>query len=106
MGAAQTAWANMPREVYAALLQGLAASEPPSAADLAGVGCPALILALPGDPEHPLEAAEELQGLLPNAELAVATDVHEARESWGRMIGAFLKKAWMSEFMEKRIMPQ
>lgn len=114
---------TMAVEAYAAALHGSVLSEPPGkelrvlqekrqsmAADAYGVPltlqCPVLILAVPGDPGHSVEAAEQLAALLPGAELEVAADMQEACSVWAKRIGAFMKKAWMKEFLTKRVMPQ
>ncbi|CAK0884864.1 unnamed protein product, partial [Prorocentrum cordatum] len=110
--------------VLAAALRGHAASQPLGsalgalgesrqsgmAADAYGVpqefSCPVLLLAVRDDPACPLAAVERLAGLLPGAEVAVAADFAEARRSWGQLIDKFLRKAWMKEFLTKRVMPQ
>jgi len=113
----------MPAEAYAAALRGHAASRAPGeeleslgkaqhamAGDAYGVPltlqCPVLVLAVPGDADHPVEAAEALAKRLPGAELAVAATLKEAHDNWARQINAFLRKAWMKEFLTKRVMPQ
>ncbi|CAE7525796.1 unnamed protein product [Symbiodinium natans] len=57
------------------LKENLAKAPSTMAADAYGVpltpGCPVLLLAVAGDAEHPVEAAEELAAALPNAELEV-----------------------------------
>eukprot|EP00927_Polykrikos_kofoidii_P074798 TRINITY_DN70827_c0_g1_i1.p1 TRINITY_DN70827_c0_g1~~TRINITY_DN70827_c0_g1_i1.p1 ORF type:complete len:392 (+),score=56.21 TRINITY_DN70827_c0_g1_i1:90-1265(+) len=70
--------------------------------------CPVLVLGLAsdGDVEHSVEAAEMLAARLPKCELVIARDVRQAREEWAGVISAFLRKAWMSEFLTKRVMPQ
>ncbi|CAK9028491.1 unnamed protein product [Durusdinium trenchii] len=118
----------MDEDAFAAALRGYAASEqlgkelairfkeglvnsPLSmAADAYGVpltpGCPVLLLAVNGDDHHPVEAAEELAKLLPNAELEVADNLQHAKSTWATRISSFLRKAWMKEFLTKRVMPQ
>lgn len=112
----------MGADVYAACLHGHASSQPPEmlaalrekqnapmAADAYGqpmtLQCPVLLLAVPGDPDHPVEAAEQLAEVL-DAELMVATDLEQARKHWAQRIHAFLRKAWMKEFLTNRVMPQ
>lgn len=68
--------------------------------------CPTLILAMPGDAGHSVAAAEALASLLPGSELVVAAGPEEAHKEWATRIAAFLKKAWMKEFLSKRVMPQ
>jgi len=68
--------------------------------------CPVLILAVQGDPEGDLLAAQQLAVALQDAELDVASDGAEAARTWPGKISAFLRKAWMKEFLAKRVMPQ
>jgi len=116
----------IPTEVYAAALRGYKQSlDPPGgkflqtichqrkeamADDAYGVPltkqCQVLLLAVPGDSNHPVEAAEQLAETLPGSECIVAKSIQEARENWPRQIAAFLKRAWMKEFLAKRTMPQ
>lgn len=114
-------------KVLAAAIRGHASSQPPGremvqrlaqkgqkqqsmAADAYGVplnpGCPVLLLAVAGDSQHPVDAAEELLSLLPGSELDVAPSLEHAHSSWAKRIDAFLRKAWMKEFLTKRVMPQ
>lgn len=115
---------SMDAGAFAAALRGHAASKAPGkelqalnqarsvgmADDAYGVPltlqCPVLILAMPSDPEHPVEAAEELAAVLPDAELVVSADAGEAMQAWPERINIFLRKAWMKEFLTKRVMPQ
>lgn len=113
-------------EVYAAALRGHAASVAPGdevkalqkerhvgmAADAYGVPltltCPVLVLGVQGcgDAEYGAEAAEKVAARLPDATLIVAKDMAEARSTWAKEISEFLRKAWMKEFLTKRVMPQ
>jgi len=66
-----------------------------SAADLAAVDVPVLVLAQTDDPVHPVEVAEELVGQLPNARLEVS-DVPwlwGARDRTREVVGGFLSPA-------------
>lgn len=90
--------------------EGLAKSAPSMAADAYGVplspGCPVLILAVAADEHHPVKAAEELARMLPDSELEVANSLEHAKSTWAARINNFLHKAWMKEFLSKRVMPQ
>eukprot|EP00929_Paragymnodinium_shiwhaense_P118816 TRINITY_DN9071_c0_g1_i1.p1 TRINITY_DN9071_c0_g1~~TRINITY_DN9071_c0_g1_i1.p1 ORF type:complete len:210 (-),score=47.18 TRINITY_DN9071_c0_g1_i1:219-848(-) len=110
--------------VLAAALRGYAASELSAkhleslrgerqvdmAADAYGVPvtlrCPVLILAVEADAAHPVKAAEALSDLLQGSKLVVAADTKAARKDWPATINAFLRQAWMQEFLTKRVMPQ
>eukprot|EP00928_Gymnodinium_smaydae_P036654 TRINITY_DN25597_c0_g1_i2.p1 TRINITY_DN25597_c0_g1~~TRINITY_DN25597_c0_g1_i2.p1 ORF type:complete len:332 (+),score=99.27 TRINITY_DN25597_c0_g1_i2:109-1104(+) len=76
---------------YAAALRGLAASDVPADDALRALRIPALILAVPGDAEHPVEAAEDLAAMIPGAELEVAQSLSDLRENWGPRIARFLE---------------
>jgi len=110
-------------EVYAAVVRGHATSSPlgkevealgQTRHDMAGdaygvpmtLQCPVLLLAVKDDAQRSLEVAQELAALLPNATVEVAANLEEAQQSWGKSIAAFLRKAWMKEFLTKRVMPQ
>jgi len=69
-----------PRAVAAAM-RGAADSDLPAPEALSRVEAPALILAWPGDPMHPVSTAKRLAKLLPDAELRVARSWHEV-EGW------------------------
>eukprot|EP00933_Yihiella_yeosuensis_P068073 TRINITY_DN7334_c0_g2_i1.p1 TRINITY_DN7334_c0_g2~~TRINITY_DN7334_c0_g2_i1.p1 ORF type:complete len:303 (+),score=60.78 TRINITY_DN7334_c0_g2_i1:230-1138(+) len=75
-------WASMDPSVYIAALRGLAASELPNDSELRNLKIPTLILAVPGDAEHPVEAAEDLAMMLPEARLVVSRSLAEAKETW------------------------
>ena len=51
----------------------------PPRAQVAALTVPALVVAIPDDPAHPLAAAEELVAALPNAELLVVRTIDEVR---------------------------
>lgn len=68
-------------QLLPALLRGAAASDLPPPDQLRRLHVPALILAWPDDPGHPLSTAERLAELLPNARLVVATQFRDVA-SW------------------------
>jgi pimeloyl-ACP methyl ester carboxylesterase len=78
-----------PRSVAAAL-RGAAASDLPDPAALRALRVPALVLAWPGDPSHPLSTAKRLAELLPKAELHVGRTRDDLR-LWPERIRAFLE---------------
>lgn len=110
---------SLSAEVFAAALRGHVASTLPgqeqvaamqeertvTADDVYGVPitsrCPVLVLALAEN-----EAARRLAERLPRSELLLAESAEVAREAWPKEIGEFLKRAWMTEFLTKRVMPQ
>lgn len=75
--------------VLSNLLRGAAASDLPSTQELASITSPALILAWPGDPGHPMSVAENIAATLKNAELRVASDLRDVA-NWSRAMGSFL----------------
>jgi 3-oxoadipate enol-lactonase len=75
----------------ALIMRGATVANLPDRADIAALHVPALILAWTGDPIHPLETAEELQSLLPEAELHVASSPSDLR-SWTDLTGGFLRR--------------
>lgn len=114
---------SMPLEVFATALRGHAASQLPQglevlatkrsmpmAAEAYGVPitlqCPVLVLAVEADIEHSLQAAERLAAALPDAELEVASSLEDARAAWPAKMADFMRRAWMKEFLTKRVMPQ
>lgn len=114
---------NFSADIYAAALRGhasvaqmggdvksLGQSRHAMADDAYGVPltlqCPILILAVPGDSEHSVEAAQELASLLPGTQLEIAESLQDAHRKWANSINAFLRKCWMKEFLGKRVMPQ
>ena len=71
------------------LLRGAAASDLPSAGELAKLDLPTLLLPIRDDPGHPLSTAERLATLLRGSELHVLRDVSElanARDAVARFI--------------------
>lgn len=83
-------WRNMGVEAYTAALRGLADSVLPADDDLRTLQIPALIFAVEGDVEHPVEAAEDLASLLPRSKLVVARSMEEARDTWPPLLRDFL----------------
>mmetsp|Transcript_49076 Transcript_49076/g.105612 ORF Transcript_49076/g.105612 Transcript_49076/m.105612 type:complete len:337 (+) Transcript_49076:65-1075(+) len=70
------------------------------------LSCPVQIFGLEDDPELDRIAAQELSELLPDASISWAASGEEALEEWPKVIASFLRKAWLKEFMQKRVMPQ
>eukprot|EP00929_Paragymnodinium_shiwhaense_P090396 TRINITY_DN50584_c0_g1_i1.p1 TRINITY_DN50584_c0_g1~~TRINITY_DN50584_c0_g1_i1.p1 ORF type:complete len:334 (+),score=75.72 TRINITY_DN50584_c0_g1_i1:71-1003(+) len=83
-------WRQLGASRYAMALRGLAASEFPSDQELQRLTVPTLILAVSGDDEHPLEAAEDFAAMLPKAQLDVARSMEDARTRWGKRIADFI----------------
>ncbi|MGW7457346.1 alpha/beta fold hydrolase [Streptomyces sp. NPDC054797] len=75
--------------VLPAVLRGLAQSDLPSPAELAGLRLPALILAWVDDPGHPLSTARTLADALPRAQLHVSATRADIR-TWGQRAAEFL----------------
>lgn len=59
---------------YAQIYNGGAASDLPLREQIAGIRVPTLIAALPEDENHPLDIAQELNGLITNSRLEVISD--------------------------------
>jgi 3-oxoadipate enol-lactonase len=70
-----------------ALFRGAAASDLPSAEDVARITVPTTILAWTDDPAHPLSTAEALLALLPSATLEVAATRADL-ETWPAILSA------------------
>jgi pimeloyl-ACP methyl ester carboxylesterase len=81
--------AHADRRAVAMALRGAASSDLPTRTALRSVDVPALILAWPGDPTHPVSSAEQLATLLPNAQLHVASPRAGIRE-WQAAVVRFL----------------
>ncbi|MET9962240.1 alpha/beta hydrolase [Streptomyces sp. NPDC006326] len=77
--------------VLPSVLRGLALSDLPPPATLAGLHRPALVLAWTGDPGHPLSTAQALAAALPSAQLHVSRSRADVR-TWGQRIAAFLSR--------------
>jgi pimeloyl-ACP methyl ester carboxylesterase len=73
----------------ARVMRGAALADMPERAAVATIGAPVLILAWTGDPIHPESTARELAGLMPQAELHVASTRDELN-SWSDRVAQFL----------------
>lgn len=73
----------------AVIFAGAAKSDLPSPGEIAGLGCPTLILAWEGDDGHPLSTAQRLHDLLAGSDLRVAGSMADVR-GWGSAVRAFL----------------
>jgi 3-oxoadipate enol-lactonase len=73
----------------ARIFRGAATADLPSPEQIAAITAPALILAWTGDPGHPMETAEQLVELLPDAELHAASTLDQLR-SWTDLTIDFL----------------
>ena len=73
------------------LLRGAALTDLPSESELAGLNMPALILAWSDDQTHPLQTAETLARLLPNAQLHVDRSNEEVL-LWPQLIRDFVSQ--------------
>lgn len=76
----------------AAALRGASASDYPPAEALARLAVPAAIFAWPGDPIHPLETAQRLASLLPDAEIHVAEDLSSVGR-WPDRVRSLLERS-------------
>lgn len=81
-----------PERVLPSVLRGLARSDLPPPAKLAGLRMPVLILAWVDDPGHPLSTARTLAEALPGADLHVSQTRADVR-TWGERIAGFLVAA-------------
>lgn len=73
----------------ARVVRGAATADFPARADVAALSMPVLILAWRGDAVHPVSSAEELAGLLPHAQVHVASTWGEV-EGWTARIDTFV----------------
>ncbi len=80
-----------PRDAEVAF-KGAALSDLPSPERCAGLRMPTLILAWRNDPAHPVEVAQRLAEVMPNARLEIAESEREVR-GWPDAVGNFLGKA-------------
>ncbi|MET9323513.1 alpha/beta hydrolase [Streptomyces sp. NPDC003038] len=80
-----------PERVLPSLLRGLARSDLPPPAEIAALRRPALILAWPDDPGHPLSTAATLAESLPDAELHVSRTRADIL-TWGERIARFVTR--------------
>lgn len=81
---------RLDRDVVPHILRGAAGSDLPAKDMLAQLAMPALILAWKGDSGHPLDTANELARLLPNADLHVAANADDVRR-WPDLVVDFLR---------------
>lgn len=79
------------RRGAAAALRGASRSDLPPPAELAAIDVPALVLAWTGDRSHPLSTAEELDRLLPGAELHIASTADDVAR-WPDLVLDLLKR--------------
>ena len=77
-------------ELLPTVFRGAALSDFPSAAEIAGIRQPVLILAWAGDPGHPVSTSEKLVALLPQAELHIAQSPADVAE-WVSLAERFLR---------------
>jgi len=73
-------------ERLATVFRGAAHADLPPREAIAALRVPALILAWTGDPGHPVSTAEALAGLLPGAELHLASTWDDVRSWTGRIV--------------------
>ena len=81
-----------PGQAYHHVLRGSAYSDLPSEDDRSfycKIKCPVLILAIKGDPVHPLSTSYKLWRLLPTATLHVVNDFDTANKQWPHIIRNF-----------------
>jgi 3-oxoadipate enol-lactonase len=81
--------ASMDPSSLPSVLRGAAESDLPQPQELARITVPALILAWDRDPGHPLSTARELDRVLPDSELHIATSVDDL-PSWTGLVREFL----------------
>jgi pimeloyl-ACP methyl ester carboxylesterase len=92
--------ANANPKGISAAMRGAAMSDLPPLEELAQLTMPALILAWPDDPVHPLTTATSLANALPNAQLHVSTNDEEP-ENWSQFVRRFVEvkeQAWADSF--------
>lgn len=73
-----------------AAFRGAAVTDLPTREEVARLDLPVLLLAWPQDASHPLEVAEELATLLPDARLEVAHSPAEVA-AWPQVVGDFVR---------------
>lgn len=73
----------------AQVFRGAATADLPARDAIAGIECPAAILAWTGDPGHPASTAEELHRLLPNSTLHLSSTADEL-ETWPTLVRSFI----------------
>lgn len=77
-------------QAYARVMRGAAHGNLPTRPEVARITVPALILAWTGDPVHPASVAQELAGLMPRAQLHIASTATELA-TWTSLINEFIK---------------
>ena len=70
-------------------LRGATRAQLPDREQIAKITCPTLILAWTGDAVHPIETADVLAGLLPQANQSTASTAHDLGE-WSRLVAEFI----------------
>ena len=75
--------------VYAGIMRGAAYAQLPSRDEVAAISVPTLILAWTGDPGHPVSTADELDRLIPETELHLASTA-DAMATWSGRIADFV----------------
>ena len=73
----------------ARIFRGAATADLPSPEQIAAITVPTLILAWTGDPGHPMDTAERLVELLPDAQLHAASTLDQLR-SWTDLMTDFI----------------
>ncbi len=73
----------------AQVFRGAATADLPDRDAIAAIACPSLILAWTGDPGHPASTAEELDRLLPDAALHLASTAADLA-GWPELVAAFV----------------
>lgn len=70
-------------------MRGATHAQLPDREQIAMITCPTLILAWTGDPVHPIATAEQLGGLLPHADVRIAS-TGEDLTTWGDRVSRFV----------------
>lgn len=83
-------WRPIGRKALSTIFTGAALADLPPRARIESIAVPALILAWPEDPAHPVETAAELDRLLPRSRLHVAESATDVRR-WPRLIRDFVR---------------
>lgn len=83
---------SIEQDRLAGLFRGASAADLPAPDAVATIGVPTLILAWTGDPGHPVETAERLVDLLPDAILHHASTAEEV-EAWTDRVADFVTSA-------------
>jgi 3-oxoadipate enol-lactonase len=73
----------------AQVMRGATTANLPDRDQIAAISAPTLILAWTGDPIHPMSTAEELHGLIPDAELRTASTAEELA-GWTDLVARFV----------------